>query len=189
MAKTTKAKTELSPQHLQFCILYVEYKFKGGANRAYKEVYDVDQEKPLSYMVCSAAASRLLKNVNIIAKIKELSDAIENSFTISKAEILNELSKLAFADIRQAFDQYGRLKPIHELPPEIAAAISGIEVDELTEKADGMVIPIGETKKVKFNAKTEAFKLMCDILGYKGVVKVEGDLNINWNETKTYEGK
>ena len=41
---------------------------------------------------------------------------------------VRELHRLAHADIRQFYDVDGQLKPIHELPDELAACIASIEV-------------------------------------------------------------
>jgi phage terminase small subunit len=47
---------------------------------------------------------------------------------ITTDRVLQEIAKLSFSDIRQLFDENGNLRPIHDLPDNAAAAISGIEI-------------------------------------------------------------
>ena len=41
---------------------------------------------------------------------------------------LREAARLAYSDVRELFDEQGRLKPIKDLPDHIAAAVGSIEV-------------------------------------------------------------
>lgn len=79
MAKTA-AKTEqkLNLQQEAFCQLYVNADrelFGNGANcylAVYGKGYFFKNKKEMSYMVANASASRLLTNVNVIARINKL---------------------------------------------------------------------------------------------------------------------
>lgn len=62
--------------------------------------------------------------------------------SLSKEDVVGQLGRLSNLDVRQAYDNNGTLKPIHEMSKEVAMAISSIDV---TENATGDV-----TKKVRF---------------------------------------
>ncbi len=55
------------------------------------------------------------------------------STQITQERILKEFGRIAFLDIRKAFDQAGKLKLIHEIDDDTAAAIAGLEVEALYE--------------------------------------------------------
>ena len=58
----------------KFCDLFVnsDREMFGNGVQCYLEVYDIDRSKPNWYKTACSAASRLLGNVKVIAKIKEL---------------------------------------------------------------------------------------------------------------------
>jgi hypothetical protein len=75
--------------------------------------------------------------------------------------VLFELRSIAFVDLRQAFDELGRLKPLSELPQPVAAALAGMETYEVFEKdSDGAKVLAGQTRKVKFSDKLKAMELL-----------------------------
>ena len=92
-------------------------------------------------------------------------DALEIAKAHQAARILEELSYVALADIRQAFDESGNLLPVHELPEHIARAISGIEVTEEFAGRGDLRVKTGTTKKVRFVEKNRALELAAKILG------------------------
>ncbi len=75
---------------------------------------------------------------------------------ITQDRVLKELGRLAFLDIRKAFDAAGNLKPVHELDDETAAAIAGLEVSEITAGE----VTIGNLKKIKLSDKKGALELI-----------------------------
>jgi len=92
-------------------------------------------------------------------------DALEIAKAHQAARILEELSYVALADIREAFDEFGNLLPVHELPEHIARAISGIEVTEEFAGRGDLRVKTGTTKKVRFVEKNRALELAAKILG------------------------
>jgi phage terminase small subunit len=66
------------------------------------------------------------------------------------------LTRIAKADLRRVVDEYGRTLPLHEIPEDLAAAISSIEVEELFGTVES-VGPRGGTKKerVQFGYTTK----------------------------------
>ena len=47
---------------------------------------------------------------------------------VTADRVLLEISRLAFADIRGAFDEQGRLKPVRNLDDDLAPAVAAVEV-------------------------------------------------------------
>lgn len=74
---------------------------------------------------------------------------------ITQDRVLIEVARLAFLDIRKAFDAEGNLKAIHDLDDDTAAAISGIEVLESVSE-NGSVTRI---KKIRLADKRASLEL------------------------------
>lgn len=72
---------------------------------------------------------------------------------------LQELRAIATIDIRKAYNEDGTLKNVRDMSPELAAALSSIETDELFEGTGEERTMIGYTKKVKFWDKAKAIEL------------------------------
>lgn len=79
---------------------------------------------------------------------------------ISPKRILEELARLAFLDPRKLFDEQGNLIPIHKLDEESAAAIAGLDHDEIYSGRGEDRASIGRTAKIKFIQKTQALELL-----------------------------
>lgn len=76
--------------------------------------------------------------------------------------LLDELRAIGTVDIRGAFNEDGRLKPMSEIPEAVAKAMAQVEVFEEFEW-DGQAkerVQTGWTKKVKFYDKLRAIELL-----------------------------
>ncbi len=73
-------------------------------------------------------ASQTLTRLNVQAAVEAGYKARQKRTQITGDATVRELNRLAHADIRQFYDEHGQLKPIHELPDDLAACISSIEV-------------------------------------------------------------
>lgn len=105
-------------------------------------------------------ASRLLRNANIRAEINKRIAAIAEKSDITIERVMKELGRLAFVDIRQAYDAAGNLLPMNMMPEDIAAAIAGSEVFQEFEGAGRERYHIGDTKKLKLWDKTKALEML-----------------------------
>lgn len=74
--------------------------------------------------------------------------------------ILKELRTLGFTDLSLAYDDNGKLKLPKDMPPEIRAAIAGIDVVEEFITVDGKPEVVGQTKKLKLVDKLKAIELL-----------------------------
>lgn len=76
------------------------------------------------------AGSRLLKDVRVSTEIAKRRTEIVAALELSTERTIKEVSRLAFCDPRKLVDENGRLKQLHELDDDTAAAIASIEVDK-----------------------------------------------------------
>lgn len=131
---------KLTDSQVKFCLEYIkDFNATQAAIRA-------------GYAKKSAVvhASRMLSNANIQAYIQELAQKIEQRAEIDLARVLKEFGRIAFTDVRKLFNDDGTLKDIQSLDPDLAAAISSIEVmEEFVGTGDKRKL-IGYTKKIKF---------------------------------------
>lgn len=73
-------------------------------------------------------ASRLKSNENIHSRVAELLDKSGARAEVTIARVLDEMRKLGFSDLRNAFDENGNLLPPSEWSDDFAASVSSIKV-------------------------------------------------------------
>lgn len=71
--------------------------------------------------------TQLVTRPEIRARVAELTDGLLKASDITAARVMQELGRVAFADVRKVFRDDGTLIPIHELDDDAAASIAGIE--------------------------------------------------------------
>ena len=113
--------------------------------------------------VADAAASRLLKNVNIQAAIKksreEVTKEVEKKLSFDLIDVKEELWAVASSTSKDYYDKKGNLIPIHKLSDKAAKAVASFEIEESRrgggklKKEKGAIL-----KKVKIHNKTDAGK-------------------------------
>lgn len=107
-----------------------------------------------------AAASRLLRNVQVQILIAALQRDRMQSMELSQERVLREVARLAFSDIRKAYNTDGSMKLPHELDDDTAAAISGIETLTTCAGGGGEEAALSLiTKKMKLYDKGTALTL------------------------------
>lgn len=115
--------TGLTPKQEAFCQRYIE---TGNASEAYRRSYDAQNMLPKTVW---EEASRTLADPKVAARVMELQDELRARHGVTVDRVLREYARLAFLDIRKAFDADGNLKPIQEMDDDTAAAIAGLEVE------------------------------------------------------------
>lgn len=149
-------------KHERFCQLVALH----GANQT--EAFAVAVAKPgTKAKALKENASRLAAREDIKARILELgAKAAERAEVVVDAtvdRIARELGRVAFLDPRRFFDEKGRLLSVHEMPTEVAAALSSIEVIEKqgAEMVNGVLVDIPlYVKKVRFVNKLGALETL-----------------------------
>jgi phage terminase small subunit len=73
--------------------------------------------------------------------------AAQRSLAVTADRTIREIGRLAFSDIGQLFDAKGRLRPLHELPADVRAAIASVKISKKNLTAgDGVVEDVIEVK-------------------------------------------
>lgn len=103
--------------------------------------------------------SRLLTNVHVAAAVQSAKDQRVNRLEITQDRILKELARIALFDIRGLYQPDGKLKPIHELDDDTAAALVSVESLEEFEGVGKDRKFVGLTQKVKIADKVQSIRL------------------------------
>jgi phage terminase small subunit len=101
--------------------------------------------------------SRLLQHVDIQRVIKRLYDRRRDAVGLTAQEVVEQVAKLAFADVRELVGDDGELRPLHELSDDAAASIASFELSTVD----------GERRlsKVKTTDKIRSLELLAKHLG------------------------
>jgi phage terminase small subunit len=147
-----------------------------NASEAYRQSYDA---RNMSDEAVRVEAHRLQQNPNVALRIEKLREYQLKRHQATADRVIAELARLAFLDIRKAFDDEGRLKPIHELDRDTAAAISGLEVETLFEGKGSDREIIGRLHKIKLSDKKGALDSLARHLGlFNDSLELKGGLKL-----------
>lgn len=110
-------------------------------------------------------ASRLLTDANISYLIKERRAKLVESMELTTERTLREIARLAYFDPRKLLDNTGRPLPLSELDDNTAAAIAGLDVEDLYSGRGEDKEQIGVVVKYKFADKNAALEKAMKHLG------------------------
>ncbi len=114
----------------------------------------------------------------LASKKKKVADKYE----ITQDKVLKEYSRIAFTDMRSFYETDGTLKPIHELDDDAAAAMAGLDIEEVKYAGlDGKEIIKIQVKKIKRWDKVKALDSICKVLGFQAPTKIEANITGNVN--------
>lgn len=133
-----------------------------NASEAYRQSYEASGMCPEAIHV---EACRLLQNPKVALRVKELQDLQLRRHMVTADRIVAEYAKLAFLDIRKAFNDDGSLKQIGEMDDDTAAAIAGLEVESLFEGRGADRELVGRLHKIKLVDKKGALDSLARHLG------------------------
>jgi phage terminase small subunit len=109
---------------------------------------------------------RLLTNVDIQELIQEETRKKFNEVDLTAKKVLDEIIKLAFANIKNIYDEKGNLLPVHELSDDVAACIQEISQDEKGNSRDDAIVIKRKyklsDKKSNLEMLARYFKLLTD---------------------------
>jgi terminase small subunit-like protein len=103
----------------------------------------------------SVTANRFLKDPRIAAEIARRRSVSEKRAELNAEMVMSELRNLVASNPKDFYDEHGNLKPINELPDDVAKTISSLE---MAEKGSGV-------KKLKTHSKLGAIELASKLLG------------------------
>lgn len=104
--------------------------------------------------------SELLGKTRVKEAVNEQLAIRQKRTLITADRILVELAAIAFADITQAFDDNGWLKPLKDIPENVRKAIAGLELSELFDGQGDQKHIMGVLKKIRFADKLKAQELL-----------------------------
>jgi phage terminase small subunit len=113
----------------------------------------------------AVAATRLLKDANIISIISERTDSALAKVDLTAENILQEVARLALFDPRKMFDAGGKLLSPDQWDDATAAAIASLEITEEFEGSGPSRTQTGVLKKVKLWDKNSALEKAMKHLG------------------------
>jgi phage terminase small subunit len=108
----------------------------------------------------AVTASRWLSMAKVQKRIAELKSDQFKRLEINADEVLGELKRIGFSDLRKIFKDDGKVKEVMDWPDDIASCISSIEVEETFDGFGENKTWTGYTKKVRFWDKTKCLELM-----------------------------
>lgn len=130
------------------------------------------KEAGYSERTAYSQGERLLRNVEVASAIDAAMKERAKRNEITADMIVQELARVAFLDLSQAYDEHGRLLPLHFMPEDVRCSLSSVESFEERD-SEGNVI--GHTRKLKANDKLRALELLGKHLGmFETKVKVGG---------------
>lgn len=146
-----------------------EYLIDLNATRAYKVAYPKTKKEE----TINSASSRMLRNVKVQEYISEKIKEREKRTEVTQDMVIQELSRIAFLDIRKLYNESGGLKNIQDIDEETIKAISSLETLEEYDGYGEDKEHIGNTQKVKLLDKLKALELLGKHLG------MFNDVNVN----------
>ena len=115
------------------------------------------------------------KGYELIHKNSLVKEAIERAVSenlrkvgVHSERVLTELARVALSDLRNVYNEDGRLKLPSEWSDEAAAAVAGVEVTEEFQGKGLDRVLTGYTKKVRTYDKVRALELLSKHLGIIG---------------------
>lgn len=118
------------------------------------------------------AAYKLLHRPSVQAELARRRNAAAQATGITQERVMQELGRIALSDMRRLYGTNGELKPIHELDDDEAAAIAGIEFEEIRVGQ----AKLGTLTKVKRWDKTKALEMLCRVFSmFNDSVTLKGD--------------
>ena len=103
---------------------------------------------------------RLLANVQVKAAIDKAILRIASKAELKAADVLNEIKKIAFSNIANAFSKDGLLLNPLDMPKDTQLSVNSFEVMEEFDGVGKDKLHVGYTKKIKMNDKLKALEML-----------------------------
>lgn len=153
-------KKRMSASELLRRKLFAVYLVRNGGN-ATQAARDVG----VSEASAAEMGSRWLREVETQALVEAERKRVAEKTGLSTERVVSELFHILTADLVDAMDEHGALKPLKEWPEPLRRALSGIENEEVFEYEEGKRIHVGTLRKVKFWSKTDSGRELLRVLG------------------------
>lgn len=146
MGKAPSKRTKLAPRQALFVAEYA--KDLNATQAAIRAGY--------SKHSAAIAGSKMLKVPKIAAALESLQADRAERTGVTQDRIVNELARIAFADIAGAFDANGNLLPVSQMPEDVRRAMSGLDTEEF-QRDDGLA---GRARRIRSWDKVKAIELL-----------------------------
>lgn len=159
-----KSERGLSAKQERFCREYlVDLNASAAARRAGYSKRNADVVGP-----------RLLGKAGIKKRIGELNRKRLDRVDINADEVLLELKRIAFFDLRDLTDGEGNIRPLHELPEDIRRALAGVKIEALYSGRGNDRLEIGQIRDYNLLDKVRCLILLGKHVGlFQDKLKVE----------------
>lgn len=107
-----------------------------------------------------------LKKPEIERFISELQEKKANELDFSFERIANELAKVAFGDVKNYFDDMGRLIDINLLESQVSTSIKAVTVQQEKISTAGEVFIESSVKKIESYDKLKALEMLSKMFGH-----------------------
>ncbi len=114
----------LTPNMVEFCKAVVSGL---SLSDSYRKAYRADKMKASSINV---NASKLMADTKVSLMVLSLREQVNKDFVIKESDLLREVARIAFFDIRKTYHPDGKVKLPHELDDDTAHAIQAFTIDE-----------------------------------------------------------
>lgn len=127
-------------------------------------------------------AARLMKDERIRSRIDEIQSHAAQIASVEVAQVLDELAKIAFSDVRKAVKWgAGIVVPDEDGKPQVVNGVSLIASHEIDDRTAAAISEISQTAsgglKIKFHDKKGALELIGKHLG----MFIERSANLNFD--------
>jgi phage terminase small subunit len=154
---------------------YVQGLFLGLTQReAYKQAYDCQNmtDKSIDENACKLAA-----DTKVVSRLQELENEFKLRNMVTVERVIAEYAKLGFFDPRNLFNDDNSPRPITDLDDDTAAALAGMDIQEVYEGSGEDKRFVGYVKKYKLTDKKTALDSIARYLGmFADSIKVEGEV-------------
>ncbi len=146
----------------KFCEFVLEGKTKKDARilAGYRDRNDHTAEQQAYTLLNKNEVKRYLE-----IRERQIFQAMAERTNVATERIILELMRLAFMDPRNLYNPDGSLKEIKDLPADLAACVSSVEVEELFAGRGDKRTNYGKLKKIRFWSKSDAITTLAKIKG------------------------
>ncbi len=154
---------------------YAQGLFTGLSQReAYKQAYNCENTTD---EVIDVKACELAKNGKVAVRIEQLTNELQLRNMVTVERVVAEYAKLGYFDPRKLFNDDGKPKDITKLDDDTAAALAGLDIQEIYEGSGEDRKFVGYTKKYKLADKRAALDSMAKYLGmFTDKIELQGTL-------------
>lgn len=117
--------TGVTPQQDVFAC---EFAKTGRATLAYKRAYP---DSTMDDRSCASEANKLLHDQRVVARVEHFQRIAARKLEASVEQLAMQAARIAFLDIRDLYDEQGRLLKPQDLPTDVALALDSLEVVEM----------------------------------------------------------